>query len=271
MEFAIGVENKEVDLETILSCRCKYFLPHDLKYSIESNGTKPVRLYKLIIDDPEQAYLERHIRSMTAEILSEILINDVLERQFAKEQLKKYPKLDAVEGAKLFCLAWKGIKQDPFWENDLRVTVENHMQSNDEIVFEGILRFRMKQLCNKWNELLEKAFAKLMIEKEYKEFISLLKFFVDLQPPKLDEIHVIINKEGKYILRDKFKAEINSRRIIFGMEQDAANLNQEDLLISALISIAPLKIIVHGISRANNRRIFETIGKVFGERVEYLN
>ncbi len=38
-----------------------------------------------------------------------------------------------------------------------------------------------------------------MVEKEYNEFIKLLKYFVDVQENKIDEVNIIIDKLGNYI------------------------------------------------------------------------
>jgi hypothetical protein len=46
------------------------------------------------------------------------------------------------------------------------------------------------------------------MEREYKEFIRLLRYFVDIQDPKFDTIHVIVGFDGKYALFDENRREI---------------------------------------------------------------
>lgn len=42
--------------------------------------------------------------------------------------------------------------------------------------------------------VIDKVVERYMVEKEYDEFINLLKYFVDIQENKIDEVNVIIKK-----------------------------------------------------------------------------
>ena len=46
-----------------------------------------------------------------------------------------------------------------------------------------------------------------MIEKEYKEFIKLLKYFVDIQESKIEKINIYI-KGGGYVLKDGYGNDV---------------------------------------------------------------
>ena len=48
------------------------------------------------------------------------------------------------------------------------------------------------------------------MEREYREFIRLLKYFVDIQDPKFEIIHVVLKPDNKYILLDENKKEITN-------------------------------------------------------------
>ena len=50
----------------------------------------------------------------------------------------------------------------------------------------------------------------LLIEKEYGEFIRLLRYFVEIQEPKVDEIHVVVGEDNRYVLLDSSLRIINN-------------------------------------------------------------
>ena len=40
-----------------------------------------------------------------------------------------------------------------------------------------------------------------MVEKEYNEFIKLLKYFVEIQESKVDEVNILIEEEWKLLFK----------------------------------------------------------------------
>ena len=50
----------------------------------------------------------------------------------------------------------------------------------------------------------------LLIEKEYNEFIKLLRYFVEIQEPKVNEVHVVVEDDRKYVLLDDSYRVINN-------------------------------------------------------------
>ena len=53
----------------------------------------------------------------------------------------------------------------------------------------------MKELRSDIEEIIDKVIEGYMVEKEYKEFIKLLKYFVDIQESKIDLINIVIDNE----------------------------------------------------------------------------
>ena len=115
--------------------------------------------------------------------------------------------------------------------------------------------------------IIDKVVEKYMVEKEYSEFIKLLKYFVEIQDSKLETVNIIIDPNGKYFIRDKdgndmlreFLNELSGEKI--------TENNLEDLIISGLITNAPKSINIHGVQNCINKEIIDTINNVFADRV----
>ena len=98
-----------------------------------------------------------------------------------------------------------------------------------------------------------------IIDKEYEEFVKLLKYFVDTQTPKCAEAHIKINNDGYYKITDENNKELSIQD--FKME-DFETL--DDILTSVLIVLSPKKIILHNINDDNKevvliKRIFKNV------------
>ena len=117
--------------------------------------------------------------------------------------------------------------------------------------------------------IIDKVVEDYMIEKEYNEFIKLLKYFVDIQDCKLEEVNIIVQRNGSYEVKDSkgldiFKDFLNEITDI----AEEGIINIEDIIISGLITNAPKKIKIYNEEYCINKEFIQTIKSVFGERVE---
>ena len=111
-----------------------------------------------------------------------------------------------------------------------------------------------------------------MVEKEYNEFIKLLKYFVDVQDSKVDEINILIEKNGDYRLIDEEGNDLieNMMMELPDVKFDSKE-NREELIISTMITNAPNKVIIHCVEYCKNKELIGTISKVFTDRVHYCD
>jgi putative sporulation protein YtxC len=146
------------------------------------------------------------------------------------------------------------------------------IEENDEINISGFLTFRTKELKGQLECIVDKAVEDYMVEKEYDEFIKLLKYFVEVQESKVDEVNIIIEKDGSYYLRDDEGNDLvgNMMMELPGVKFDSKE-NQEELIISTMISSAPKKVIIHCAEHCKNKELLQTISKVFVDRVYYCD
>ena len=126
-------------------------------------------------------------------------------------------------------------------------------------------RVRQKALLS---ELIEKNINEIKIQNEYKEFIAMLKFFVDTQKNRSPKLHVIFEKDGEYTILNEHNKNITADCFTdFIKDNQNHTLSNEDLLISSLISLAPKKLIIHLSGENYNKKILSTIEQIFTNKV----
>ncbi|MHB9095573.1 MAG: putative sporulation protein YtxC [Eubacteriales bacterium] len=147
-----------------------------------------------------------------------------------------------------------------------------YLHANDNLIIEGFIKFRLKDYLQELYTAADKAVDDFMLEKEYKEFIKLLKYFVEIQEPRLEVVQVLLQPTGCFKLLDGNNKNISSDYLDgFLIETGDPEINYEDLLISALITIAPTMIILHFPDHRQCLRATDTIKSVFGDRVKHCN
>ena len=146
------------------------------------------------------------------------------------------------------------------------------LEENSEINIDGFVRFRMKELREYIDSIVSHIIETFMVEKEYQEFVKLLKYFVDIQESKIDEVNIIINKSSIYVIKDE-KGEDIFVEFVKELTDNNIELDtkMEDIIISGLITNSPKLVRIHGKENCSNKEFIETVEKVFENRIEYCN
>ncbi len=144
----------------------------------------------------------------------------------------------------------------------------DYFDNSNNIILDGFVNFRLKEYIKDLEEVADKAVDDFLMDREYKEFIRLLRYFVDVQEPKIDTVHVIVGYDNHYTLLDGSKNEITNECIQeYVNEISEGEINYDDLLVSSLITFAPRKIVIHSTGQFRNKELMETIKNVFAGRV----
>jgi putative sporulation protein YtxC len=144
----------------------------------------------------------------------------------------------------------------------------DYFDNSNSIILDGFVNFRLKDYIKDLEEIVDKAVDDFLMDREYREFIRLLRYFVEIQEPKIDTVHVIVNYDNKYTLLDGSKREITNECIQeYVNEITEGEINYDDLLVSSLITFAPRKVVIHSKGNFRNKELMETIKNVFYGRV----
>lgn len=144
----------------------------------------------------------------------------------------------------------------------------DYLDLHKSLIVEGFISFRLKDYQKELELIVNSAVDELLMEKEYQEFIRLLKYFVEIQEPRIQKVQIIFKNNGKFSLLDEKDNPIK-HECLEGLMIDLLDneINYEDLLISALITLAPQELVLHKGSEVETNDTITTIEKVFGNRV----
>lgn len=144
----------------------------------------------------------------------------------------------------------------------------DYFDNSNTIILDGFINFRLKEYIKDLEEIVQKAVDNFLMEKEYREFINLLKYFVEIQEPKFYNVHVIVGENGSYTLLDEKMREITNECVKeYINEISEEEINYDDLLVSSLITLAPRKVTIHSARYFKNKELLETIKNVFYNNV----
>ncbi|MCY6370560.1 putative sporulation protein YtxC [Clostridium ganghwense] len=277
----IVYENEKDDVMTELNEMKQYFEAKDVSIGISesiSNGNHFVKIFCSDLDFTSN--LENKFNLYMSNILYKIVVKEFCYDEIQKFLndtyfFLKYEEMREVTERSLKILKneEKVLDEDMIYcinkKNDILDKIQECIKENNEINIKGFVTFRIKELTRDLESIINKVVERYMAEKEYNEFIKLLKYFVEVQESKIDEINIMIKENGEYIIQDKDGTDIMEEILSDLLDvKYTGSVSIDDLIISGLITYCPKHIIIHCSDNCINKEIIDTIKKVFENRVE---
>jgi len=201
------------------------------------------------------------------------LVIDELEESFIKKLiLKNYFYFDFNERKHIVEMCFDIFTDDfnLYFDKKYNCLIndfESYLKNNKSIILDGFLNFRIKDYMSILEEVVDEAVNNFVIEKEYLEFISLLKMYVNSQKSTCDIVHLIYNNESS-ILLDKDKNIINVSDDVFKAKYlSDISFSSNDYALNSLLTLIPKKIYIHLIDNCIDEFI-HTLSLIFESRVE---
>lgn len=121
----------------------------------------------------------------------------------------------------------------------------NYVTVNKNLYLSGFITFKTKSYINVLNELIDTSVNKFIIEKEYNEFISILKYYISSQFSKTKIIH-IVHYYDKFVILDENQNPIDTNIYTLNNKYISdISFSDNDYILNALLELIPEKIIVH--------------------------
>ena len=288
MQFlCIGIDSCTDDIMQDILSELEQLRSHKIDYSVDednSNGSASIicrinddNLYK---ENSGQSY--KMLKTLVSNALADYIIRQYEQKLITRIINSNYCYFNSLERKEILKKALHITRNEDrnFFNSLFQVRRRNtivrklvdYFDSSNSLILDGFVNFRLKDYVKDLEEIVDKAVDDYLMEREYREFIRLLIYFVDIQDPKFDTIHVIAGFDSRYTLLDESKKEITSECIQeFISEISEDDINYDDLLVSSLITFAPRKIVIHCTGQLRNKELLETIKNVFPDKVFMCN
>lgn len=142
----------------------------------------------------------------------------------------------------------------------------NFLNSSNKLYLKGFVTFRLQNYVKELQTQIDSAVNQYLIEKEYKEFVSLLKLYINTEPCQIDYVHLIY-KDNSPILLDQNKNIIKvDSNILNAKYLSDISFSNSDIALNTLLNIVPKKIYIHLIDKEADEFI-TTLKLIFENRV----
>lgn len=140
-----------------------------------------------------------------------------------------------------------------------------YIEENKSIVVEGVINFRIKEYIKILDNIVDMAVNQYVIEKEYTEFISLLKVYINTTESETQRLHLIY-MNGESIILDEKRNIISIANNAFNAKYlSDITFSSNDYALNTLLSLLPKRLDIHIIDREDE--FIETLKLIFEDRV----
>lgn len=256
--YSLNITNTSQDKNNVI-CLCM-------------EGDTPVGVFR----DEDVIYIFKH---QLSELLAEHILCHWEEKVVWKEIVRRYKRCNAKDRQVILKKTTELLKRCNSNEslnlllnfgrkNKIAHRVLEFIDENNFVIVEGLIAFYLPDYLNEVRFAVEMAYEEMRNEKEYNEFVRLLRYFVDTQPPRSYEVNLMMDKENGFTLWDGSGTRIEDSYLNGFFDEDIMleEVNLDDVLISILITIAPRWIIMHNTDDITDTESVLMIKEVFKDR-----
>ena len=155
----------------------------------------------------------------------------------------------------------------------LAARFSRYLEEHERLNLEGFLRFRLSDYRAEVKEAAEAAIEERMMERQYQEFMSLLKSMVEWQETRTSTVHVLHSGGHAFRLLDEEmrpleqtgEAESDTMgHSKAGEEEGREEAEEESLVVSRLLAASPRQLYIH--TPEPESQVIRTIIGIFGDR-----
>ena len=174
-------------------------------------------------------------------------------------------KKDMIEIAKEFIENDFISKEDNYFA--IYSAVLDYIKSNKSIVLEGFINFRLQNYMKNLDYIIDISVNKYITDKEYLEFVNMLKLYVSLTPSKSPIVHLIyFGKESILLDKEKNIIPLEDENLNAKYLSDIS-FSSNDYALNTLLNLTPRKIIIHLMDHTPDEFI-NTLKLIFENRCE---
>ncbi|WP_068619981.1 putative sporulation protein YtxC [Paenibacillus tuaregi] len=145
--------------------------------------------------------------------------------------------------------------------------IRKFLEEHQELHIDGLIAFRMQEYTQQLRETVDYVVDEYLLDKQYEEFIGLLKYFVHFQESQIDVVNLMHTGGSDFAIFDGQMLPLKAAAAEGVIARIADHeLELEDVIVSSLISLSPGRIIIH--TRDPEVQIISTIRQIFGERTQ---
>ena len=230
---------------------------------------KHFKIYENVIIHYKGQYEELFLNYLS-QILSNTIINYYEQNLIKKIINYNYFYFDDFEKKLIENNCYDFIANDEnsdlkYRKEEINVNILNYIKDNKTLILNGFVNFRVPEYIKTLDYVVDFSVNKYIIEKEYTEFINLLKLYIDSKESGTNLVHLIYTNGESILLDDKKNVIPLTDNMFDAKYLSDISFSSNDYALNALLTLIPKKIEIHLIGFEDE--FINTLKLIFGTRI----
>lgn len=207
------------------------------------------------------------IASFLCDFAETDLIREIIQKEYTQVSLEEMDQIEFRAQQLLERNSWSYLRTGYHARKErISKQLALYLDENRVLSIDGFVRFRLKAYRKSLVRCVKDAYEEYQLDKEYRDFIELLRYFVSVQSSKVALIHVVHKGSRQFQLLKEDGTPYQLRELDGAVQELMdQSLSHEDLVVSSLLSIAPEKMILH--TKQQEENVIRTLLQIFEGRV----
>lgn len=148
----------------------------------------------------------------------------------------------------------------------LTTRFSHYLEDHERLHLDGFMRFRLGDYRAEVQEAAETAIEERLMERQYQEFMTLLKSMVEWQETRTSAVHVLHSGGHAFRLLDEEMRPLDqdAHEIENGLPDVQEEQEEESRVVSRLLAASPRQLYIH--TPEPESQVIRTIIGIFGDR-----
>ena len=146
-----------------------------------------------------------------------------------------------------------------------------YITTHHSLILSGFVNFRLKNYRKLLEDLVDFSVNEFIIEREYLEFVSLLRLYINSQDCSSKSLHIISLDNNTFLLDENMKPIDVDKNALNAKYLSDVSFSTNDYILNTLLNLLPQKIYLHVISPVSNLDFINTLQLIFENRIKICN
>ena len=143
-----------------------------------------------------------------------------------------------------------------------------YISTHHSLILSGFVNFRLTDYRKLLEDLVDFSVNEFIIEKEYLEFVSLLRLYINSQNPSSQLLHIVFFDSNTFLLDENMKPISIDKNALNAKYLSDVSFSNNDYILNTLLNLLPKKLYLHVVSPVHNLDFINTLQLIFEKRIE---
>lgn len=147
------------------------------------------------------------------------------------------------------------------------IAVLKYITTHKSMILSGFVNFRLANYLKILDYIVDTFVNELVVDREYKEFVNLLKSYVNSRPSTIGTVHFVYKNNDSILLDNNYKKIPFTDNLTNLNYISDVSFSENDITLNTLLTLLPQKIIIHLLK--NSDEFIKTLICIFENRIEF--